>query len=156
MEMVFRWDQASGSASEVGERRVATVDEVDAFLDELTVAARTNGIPMGTMMFADPSLLGPRLLVTVGADRVPLYWPDTDEHSRGDATTDRGPEFEFLLGIHTVFPAWSAIPAEQAREAARLFFTSGGKRPENVTWDAAADPPGVWEQNAPQHVAEAD
>lgn len=133
--MLIRWDQESSPATVTGERWVTMVEEIDAFLDELTATAQTEGIPMDAMLSVSREPGEPRLMVIVGVDRVPLYWPPSDALSRGSEGTDPLPEFEFLRGGHSAFPAWSVIPIEQAREAARLFFTFGGRRPENITWD---------------------
>lgn len=134
MQMVFQWDRESIPATVTGERWVTTVDEVDAFLDELTTTADANGIPTGAILSLEPGSEDPALMVIVGADRVPLYWLPTDSLSRGDETEDQAPTFEFLMGGHGEFPAWSLIPLEQAREAARRFLTSGGQCPDNITW----------------------
>jgi hypothetical protein len=50
-------------------------------------------------------------------------------------TQDTEPELEFFYGGQESYaPAWSLVPAEQAREAARQFLASSGQRPAAITW----------------------
>ena len=80
----------------------------------------------------------PVLFLTVGTDQTPVYWIEADgrEHTSKNASDDE-PEFEYLYGGQESYaPAWSLIPANQAREAARQFLATGGQRPGNITWRA--------------------
>jgi hypothetical protein len=79
----------------------------------------------------------PELLLTLGADTTPLYWTGTDGRefaSKGPASNDE-PRFRYLdHGQKTSAPAWSLIPARQARDALREFHQTGGQQPRNTTW----------------------
>jgi hypothetical protein len=87
---------------------------------------------------ADPGD-GPQtvLFFTLGADHSPVYWiePSGREHTSLGVPGNDEPEFEYLYGGQESYaPAWSLVPTEQAREAARQFLASGGKQPENIIW----------------------
>jgi hypothetical protein len=79
----------------------------------------------------------PVLFLTVGSEHSPVYWIEADgsEHtSKGAGKADEA-EFEYLYGGQESYaPAWSLVPHEQAREAARQFVVTGGQRPANITW----------------------
>jgi hypothetical protein len=135
---------------------VADAAELDTLLDRLHQQARTSGHPDAIQLYPGhrypqpghfdhdtwiPDDPGdgplPELLLTVGADVSPVYWDEPggiEDSSTGTASTDE-PEFEYLhSGQLSYAPAWSLVPTAQARQAARLFVTSGGKRPANITW----------------------
>ena len=82
----------------------------------------------------------PELCLTVGTGQSPVFWDEPGQPellSQGTAQ-DAEPELEFFYGGQESYaPAWSLIPAEQAREAARQFIVSDGKRPANITWRTA-------------------
>jgi hypothetical protein len=140
------------------QQHIITAEELDALIDRLHSQATADHYPQHVLIYPgdrypeaahgeadrripdDPGD-GPRpeLVFTIGADHSPVYWyePDGREHtSQGPAEGDE-PEFEYFCGGQQSYaPAWSLIPAAQAREAARQFVTSGGQRPGNITWHA--------------------
>jgi hypothetical protein len=77
------------------------------------------------------------LALALGAGTTPLYWTGTDEHSytsKGSSDGDE-PGLRYLeRGGETSAPAWSLVPASQAREALWEFHRTGGRRPGNITW----------------------
>jgi hypothetical protein len=139
---------------------VRTVTELDDLVDCIHAAA-DHDYPTAVQLYAgdhyperghwqaetwiadDPGD-GPRpvLFFTAGAKETPLYWiePDGTEYTSTGPSADDEPEFEYSYGGQESYaPAWSLIPADQAREAARQFLATGGQRPGNITWQPPAE-----------------
>lgn len=133
---------------------------LDALLDRLHEQAAADQHPHATVIYAgnhyprsahgrgdtaipaDPGD-GPRpeLTLVVGAPDTPLYWDGADgtQHvSVGPRlVTQPEPEyfFEFYYGGQESYATESSlVSTEDARQAARLFVSSGGQQPSNVTW----------------------
>ena len=79
---------------------------------------------------------GASLAIGVGAERsVVTYIRNPDEPdwlSRGDSDDGPPPVF-YLHGHYSDFPPDAAVPAEDAVEAMRRFYTTG-QRPDNIAW----------------------
>ena len=75
----------------------------------------------------------PELTLVAGANESPVYFdePAGNEHiSTGPRQPAAGGSFEYFYGGQESYaPPSSLVPQDQAREAARQFATSGGKRP---------------------------
>jgi hypothetical protein len=139
--------------------RIELADDLvalDEHLDQLNSAARA-GTPLAVKLYAGRHYLDepgrqdgarhipahpsdrpqPELLLTLGAGTTPLYWTGADGRqfaSKGPASTGE-PRFRYLdHGQETSAPAWSLIPAGQARDALREFHQTGGQQPRNTTW----------------------
>ncbi|HEY3956207.1 MAG TPA: Imm1 family immunity protein [Streptosporangiaceae bacterium] len=138
------------------QQHIQTPGELDATLDRLHSQATADRYPQYILIYpgdcypedghgeadrwvpADPGD-GPRpeLVLTIGAVDSPVYWYERDgrEHASQGTAHDEEPEFEYFCGGQQSYaPAWSLIPHEQAREAARQFVATGGQRPDNITW----------------------
>jgi hypothetical protein len=44
------------------------------------------------------------------------------------------PQTAYLFGHHSEMPRWMVVPNEDAREALREFFASGGELPTKIEW----------------------
>jgi immunity protein Imm1 of predicted polymorphic toxin system len=112
---------------------VRTVEELDAQLDRLDAEARQRQPLAAEIVRPD----GVVLIIGLGRDESVLNYqvseagPYYTSHSE-DAPDDSTVVF-YYGGHESEFLAEAAVPVEDAREAARLFFADG-KRPENIDW----------------------
>lgn len=133
MSVTAMWDR------DATPHEVASIEALDQLLNDARADAESIGMPVCVEVLTGPA--GARtahLAVCVGADAVPVVWgiPRKEEYTSSNASTAEQPYFACLYGgSYTELPAWSLIPTEQAQEAAHRFFTTGGTRPDNVTWD---------------------
>lgn len=140
------------------QQRVDTTAELDTLLDRLHRRATADHYPHYVFIYAGnrypeeghgrgdrwiPADPGdgpqPEILFTVGNGATPVYWNTAggDEYSSKGPDDKDEPEFEYFYGGQESYaPAWSLIPHDQAREAARIFVASNGQRPDNITWRA--------------------
>lgn len=113
---------------------VPSLQELDALLDRLDAEAERDTPFMVTLAREDGSTLSiglgrPESTASyVGADGDPPYYM-----SRGDLGRDDPIEF-FSGGEMTEFAPESAVPAEAAREALRVFYETGDLSP-NLDWE---------------------
>jgi hypothetical protein len=128
-----------GFSNDHADRVVMTLDELDAALDELDLAARRDGPRYAFISFDDETELN-MLGLGVGADQVPLSHTDErpdgstpwDVQSCGDLAAAGWSEWGYTDSCSKVANC-ALVPAPQAREAARRWFQDG-MRPDNVTW----------------------
>jgi immunity protein Imm1 of predicted polymorphic toxin system len=122
LQRSLNWDQ--------NEVAVGSVQELDALLDRLTREAQAE-LPFVVSLARED---GSTLSIGLGreesvANYVSGSWDPPYYVSRGDP--DRTGAVEFVYsGEMTEYPPWSAIPAEDAREAMRHFFTTGELSPK--------------------------
>ena len=113
---------------------VTSVEELDRILDELTAEAESGQPFIVTLGRDDDSSLS----IGVGRpESVASYISPglSPPHfiSRGEVEHDGPVEFVFS-GEITEYPPWSAVPAETARAALRLFYETGELSPQ-VDWE---------------------
>jgi immunity protein Imm1 of predicted polymorphic toxin system len=112
---------------------VRTVEELDAELDRLDREAADDRPPMAEIVRPE----GMSLTIGLGRDHSVVTYIASDagpyftSHS-GDSSRDGTVAF-YYGGHESEFMAEAAVPVEDAREAARLFFANG-ERPDNVDW----------------------
>lgn len=116
---------------------ITSTDELDALLDRIDAEARGLGRPQ------DVQLTGPEdagtLGIVVGHDRsvlnhIPEHLDPPYLASRGEEDDDRPFTF-YVAGDHHSEAAWSqTIPADVAREAARVFLLTG-RRHDRIRWE---------------------
>lgn len=127
--MQLRWDGDK-------QRVISTVEELDAALDEL--AAQQHVIPLPYAIdLSEDSDDAPVLTTVTGPKRVPVSWslPYKAERISKGNIDEIEPWLEFNWnGEYGDMEAWTLIPADQAREAARQFFLNGGQCPDNIRW----------------------
>lgn len=125
----------------------ATAAELDARLDDIAAQAATWPLPV-TVGIAPPpdDEAAPALSIVLGRDNSAVNYdrdlpgPDRDWSQSEDlwswnGTDTEDPPFNIAYsGTPLSLPAWAVIPADHARQAAREFFTTGGKRPAVITW----------------------
>jgi hypothetical protein len=116
------------------EVRVESVEELDELVDRLTAEAESGQPFIVTLGRDDDSSLS----IGVGrAESVASYISPGlgPPHliSRGETEHDGPVEFVFS-GEITEYPPWSAVPAEAAREALRVFYRSGELSPV-IDWE---------------------
>jgi hypothetical protein len=139
---------------------VAGVAALDCLLDELHARAVADGYPHAVTIYPGdhyphggygegdrwiPEDPGdgpmPELTLVVGAGESPLYWEEpagkelisvSAHPARQNADED---SFEYFYGGQESYaPRSSLVPRDQAREAARQFAASGGRRPATIAW----------------------
>jgi Immunity protein Imm1 len=156
--MLLLWTDLRNYRHEQEHIDPADATRLDDLLNRLHEQARRDGDPAAVQLYAgnhypqashyqdgrhvpdDPGD-GPQpvLFLTVGTSQSPVYWidPSGHEHTSQGQPRDAEPEFEYLYGGQESYaPAWQLVPLGQAREAARQFLASDGKRPGNITWRA--------------------
>ena len=126
MERLLTWEDQ--------EVVVHSVEELDERLDELAAEAASRLPFMVSVVRED----GSSLSIGVGRpESVASYMPGSYDPpyylSRGDGGRDTPVEFVFG-GEMSEFPPWSAIPADAARDAARVFFETGELSPK-ISWE---------------------
>jgi hypothetical protein len=154
--MLILWTNLTNNRHEQQHVDPADLVELNTLLDRLHDQACHDGGPAAVQIYAgnhypqdrhyenghhvpgDPGD-GPQpvLFLTVGDEHSPVYWIEASgqEHTSEGLGGPDDPEFEYLYGGQESYaPAWSLVPREQAREAARQFMASGGQRPGNITW----------------------
>jgi hypothetical protein len=131
--MTLQWGRDS-------KRRVSTVEELDAALDKIVDLSDAASLPYAVVI---SELKGERgnesscLTIVVGPSRVPVSWslPLREERISKGESDDTEPWLEFNWGgEYGDTEAWTLVPAEQAREAARRFFLTSGQCPDNLRW----------------------
>jgi hypothetical protein len=121
------------SGEDAREVPVRTVEELDAELDRLDRETPEDRPLMAEIVRPE----GPSLTIGLGRDHSVVTYIASDagpyftSHS-GDSS--RAGTVAFYYGGHeSEFLADAAVPVEDAREAARLFFADG-ERPDNLDW----------------------
>lgn len=130
--MVLTWDE------DATPHNVGDTAELDAYLDRLHAQAEAEGYPrLADIQAPDGATLG----LTVGAEQSTVIWNDPTGHE----STSRGPEQtrEPMIQVTCYnqpswLPTFTLIPSGAARNAAREFLTTGGRRPTSITWDTDA------------------
>lgn len=132
--MLVQWDVDD-------ERQAATVEEMDALLDELDAASRERPLPYAVTVWTGPEADGrdgPALTFVVGTDTSPVQWSSPGPpygRASWNGGSDDEPYFVANFGGQwSELDAWMPIPIADAREAARRFFATGGQCPDNITW----------------------
>lgn len=127
------WGRGAGTA------QVSTAAELDAVLDSIVVAPQ--GLPYSVSIVApDGPDFPPMLEICVGhPERSFLYHVGDDGGRAWAYQPDLPPGSEFLFdygGVATdAWPERTRVTPSAARDAARRFIASGGKRPRNLSWD---------------------
>lgn len=119
---------AEGESAEV-----TSVDELDQRLDALDEQARDSEPFAVTLERPDGATLSIVLgrdwsIVNHMASLDPPYYTSYDPHADADGTV-----VFYYYGHWSELPTDCTIPVQDAREAARRFF-SDGQRPENIDW----------------------
>lgn len=142
-QMVVLWDPNEQCA-------VTTVDELDALLDELDARSSSRELPrlpyavtIGTGPHPDGDS-GYTLTFIVGTGTSPVEWsapepPHTCASWNGATDGDRVVATDYA-GELTEFHGWMPVPMADVREGARRFLTTGGQRPDNITWEPVPTP----------------
>lgn len=131
MNMVLAWKE-DGTRVPIG-----SVDALDRELDRV---AEESPEPVMVALFDGDDVNSPTLLVGVGAPMAVLSWSDPSGRtpnllSRG-SDSEEEPVTEFVhAGESSEVPAFSLIPHDRAREAARTFIRTKS-RPGGVDWEA--------------------
>jgi Immunity protein Imm1 len=112
---------------------VRTVEELDARLDALDEQAREGEPLIAEIVRPD----GAVLTIGLGRDSSVLNYSASLDPPYYTSHSDDSPEDEnvvfYYYGHWSEFLPEMAVPKDDAREAARLFF-SDGERPNNVGW----------------------
>jgi hypothetical protein len=154
--MLVLWRDLAHEFTADQQQRIEDTPALDALLDNLHQQASADDYPHAVGIYAGnhypddahgqgdqwiPADAGdgpqPELMLVIGTTQSPVDWtaPDGANHTSTGTTDSDEPELEFFLGGQESYaPAWSLVPTEQARQAARLFVASGGQRPGNITW----------------------
>jgi hypothetical protein len=117
---------------EDGQAEVASVEDLDGVLDELTDQALEKPFMVELI-----SPNGDSLAAGLGLDESVLSWVPGDQNppyyaSKGDGAAEGTVVFHYR-GDWSEFPRWSAVPRGEVREAMRHFFATG-EMPRNVEW----------------------
>lgn len=131
-----------------GHAAIDTVEELDALLDELDAESRRAPLP-DTVFIESPAGnaagdpdRGNELIFTVGTRNTPVTWCGTPgERCSWNGGLDEEPYFVTDWGgQRNDLPAWMPIPMAEAREGARQFLATGGRCPDNITWEPDPKP----------------
>ena len=110
-------------------RRIDGPEGLDRLLDEAEEAARASEPLIATLGGDD----GRSLSIGLGRKRVSLTSTSRDGmppyFTSDNGSADETPIVYFLVGHWTEFPAWSAISAQQGREAMHHFLATGELHP---------------------------
>jgi Immunity protein Imm1 len=123
----------------VGAAQVSIAAELDVVLDGVVVGP--DGLPYSVSIVApDGSDFPPMLEICVGhPERALLYHIGDDGSSAWGYQPDLPPGPAFLFdygGVATeAWPERTRVTPSAARSAARRFITSGGGRPDGLSWD---------------------
>jgi hypothetical protein len=158
--MLVMWRDLQHEYQDDERQRVDDTTALDQLLDRLHQQASADDYPHAVVIYAGntypeighgeadrwiPASPGdgpqPVLMLTVGTSESPVYWTQPD----GQQQASKGPRhvtqpepryfFEYYYGGQESYATESSLlPREQARDAARLFVASDGKRPDNITW----------------------
>lgn len=116
---------------------ISSVEELDRALDQLTIESERIGMPTGVQLQIDG---GAAMSIVVGREEshVEFYSPTARPPAVGCRGPWQGEEGDELLvfnfgGEYTEIEKRYSVPVAQAREAIRIFFTTG-LRPENIAW----------------------
>jgi Immunity protein Imm1 len=133
------------------QRTISSVEELEVALDELATQQHSIPLPYAWGL-SDDSDGAPILTAVAGPERVPVSWllPHKMERiSKGD-TDDIEPWLEFNWnGEYGDTEAWTLIPADQAREAARRFFLTDGQCPDNIRWATSEERKKLFQDSLP-------
>jgi hypothetical protein len=133
--MVVWWQEGSTRAVTTEDQLLAAVAEPEAEARDPVVV--TVEAPAGTLtlVVGDPD----------GSSFVhfPPDYKDTGLGSMNsvgdsagrDADAWEPPQTAYLAGHHSEMPRWMVVPNDDAREALREFFATGGELPTSVQWD---------------------
>jgi hypothetical protein len=141
---VTTFDVTWGSNTTGGQDKIAMVEQLDQVLD--SVAVSPGGLPYNVaIVIPDGSRYPVMLEIGIGhAERSFTYWVGLGDD---DAAWAFQPELAPVEGIvidyagqaTEVWPERSRVSAQAAREAARRFVATDGRRPDNVSWDDASN-----------------
>jgi hypothetical protein len=141
---VTTFDVTWGGNTTGGQDKITTVEELDQVLDSVAVSPR--GLPYSVaIVIPDGSRYPVTLEIGVGhAERSFAYWigPGDDDAAwalQPDLAPVEGILIDYAGQSTEVWPERSRVSVQAAREAARRFVATGGRRPDNVSWDDAND-----------------
>jgi hypothetical protein len=137
---VTTFDVTWGGDATGGADKVTTVEELDRVLDSITVAP--GALPYSVAIIVpDGSRYPVTLEIGVGhADRSFAYYigPGDDDAAwafQPDLAPVEGVVIDYAGQATEVWPERSRVSVHAARDAARRFVATGGRRPDNVSWD---------------------
>ena len=138
------FDVTWGGDATGGAEKVTTVEDLDRVLDSITVTPGT--LPFSVAIIVpDVSRYPVTLEIGVGhPERSFAYYigPGDDDAAwafQPDLAPVEGILIDYAGQATEVWPERSRVSIHAARDAARRFVATGGRRPDNLAWDDVGD-----------------